>query len=336
MDVRGRDGDLAHRGVARHGEFPAQRVVQRHLHAAVVRREEEDPGVGHAVQPLAVVGILPAGRGTGGGLAHPARDIEVLAEKLRSRLALHDVVGRPAFRLGLHRAPEGRQRRGHGCEARPAAGTPAEGCLEPFAQVRRQDVALDERVPEEGDPHRAPGCQQRVAEGPQQAAGAVILDRRQRLHPSCRVRLPHLVGGEFRRKPPFVAGGDLPRRRVRLDARSHLRKVDPELLLVVKLRALRHLLCGRIVERHQVREDVRTPQADPPDALRGNETYGHEHCNECRGRQPGAMGIVFFRGVHSDVSRCAVRGSERRSRGPKRWRSAPPPGRCVPPTKGPP
>ena len=139
-DTGGRDGDLPHGVIARDVEFAALGVVERHLDAAVAGREEEDARRGARIEAFAVVGALPAGRSPGRRLAHPARDVEILAQARGCGFALHDVVGRPALRLGFDRAPERRQRRGHRGESRAAARV---GRLEPFAQVGREDVAQD-------------------------------------------------------------------------------------------------------------------------------------------------------------------------------------------------
>ena len=331
--MRGRDLDLAHGGVARDVELAAQGVVERHLDAAVAGREEEDARPVARVEQFAVVGVLPAGRGARRGLADPARDVEILAQADRGGLALHDVVGCPAFRLGFDRAPESRQRRGHRGESRAAAGPSPEGRLEPFAQVGGEDVALDERVAEEGDAHRTPGVEQRVAEGADAAVAAVILDRDGCRGEARRVGLGPLAAKTVPRDEPLVGGLRLARGGVGFDAFGDGVEVDVEIRLVEKDGFGDGLGRGRIVEDQNVREDVGSAQFDASDALRGNEADGHEHCDECRGRQPTAVGVVFFGGVHCRVSR-AFRGSGRRSRGPRRWRSTPPRGRCGPPTRG--
>ena len=259
----------------------------------------------------------------------------MVAQVLRGGLALHDVVGRPAFRLGFDRAPEGRQRRGHRGESRTAAGPLPESRLELFAQVRGEDVALDERVAEEGDAHRTPGVEQRVAEGEDAAAVAVILDRNGRRGEARRVGFGPRAAEAVPRDDPPIGGLRFARGGVGLDAFGDGFEVDVEILLVEKYGLGGGFGRRRIVEDEDIREDVGAAQFDAPDALRGNEADGCEHCDKRRARQPAAVGEVFFGGVHRRVSR-AVRGSGRRSRGPRRWRSAPPRGRCGPPTRGPP
>ena len=334
-DVRGRNLDLTHGGVARDVERAAQGVVERHLDAAVAGREEEDARSVARVEQFAVVGVLPAGRCPRRGLADPSRDVEMVAQVLRGGFTLHDVVGRPAFRLGFDRAPEGRQRRGHRGESRTAAGPLPEGRLELFAQVRGEDVALDERVAEEGDAHRTPGVEQRVAEGADAAAVAVVLDRNGRRGEARRVGFGPRAAEAVPRDDPPIGGLRFARGGVGLDAFGDGFEVDVEILLVEEYGFGGGFGRRCIVEDEDIREDVGAAQFDAPDALRGNEADGCEHCDKRRGRQPAAVGEVFFGGVHRRVSR-AVRGSGRRSRGPRRWRSALPRGRCGPPTRGPP
>ena len=222
-----------------------------------------------------------------------------------------------------------------GANPAAAAGPSPEGRLEPFAQVGGEDVSLDERVAEEGDAHRTPGVEQRVAEGADTTAVAVILDRDGRRGEACRVGLGPLVAEAVLRDEPCVGGLRLARGGVRLDAFGDGFEVDVEILLVEKDGFGDRFGRCRIVEGEDIREDVGTAQFDASDALRGNEAHGHEHCDKRRGSQPAAVGVVFFGGVHCRFSR-AFRGSGRRSRGPRRWRSTPPRGRCGPPMRGPP
>ena len=330
-DVRGRNLDLTHGGVARDVERAAQGVVERHLDTAVAGREEEDACSVARVEQFAVVGVLPAGRCPGRRLADPSRDVEMVAQVLRGGLALHDVVGRPALRLGFDRAPERRQRRGHRGESRAAARV---GRLEPFAQVGREDVALDERVAQEGDAHRARSVEQRVAEGADASAVAEILDRGQRRDEARRIGHGAFAAGRVLREEPFVGDLHLARGGVGLDAFGDGGHVDMELLFVEERRLGGGFGRFGVVERKEVREDVGAAEFHAPDALRRDETYGHEHCDERCGRQPAVVGVIFSGGVHRWVSR-AVRGSGRRSKAPTRWRSTPLRGKCGPPTRGP-
>ena len=330
-DTGGRDGDLPHGVIARDVEFAALGVVERHLDAAVAGREEEDARRGARIEAFAVVGALPAGRSPGRRLAHPARDVEILAQARGRGFALHDVVGRPALRLGFDRAPERRQRRGHRGESRAAARV---GRLEPFAQVGREDVALDERVAQEGDAHRARSVEQRVAEGLDASAVAEILDRGQRRDEARRVGHGAFAAGRVLREEPFVGDLHLARGGVGLDAFGDGGHVDMELLFVEERRLGGGFGRFGVVERKEVREDVGAAEFHAPDALRRDETYGHEHCDERCGRQPAVVGVIFSGGVHRWVSR-AVRGSGRRSKAPTRWRSTPLRGKCGPPTRGP-
>ena len=76
----------------------------------------------------------------------------VAAQRLGRSAALHDVVGVPSRRTGAYRAAVACQGRGHRRETAAAA---AVAQLQLFAQVGREDVALDERVAQYGDAH---GC----------------------------------------------------------------------------------------------------------------------------------------------------------------------------------
>ena len=335
-DVGSRDGDLAYVRGAFDREFTAQRVVERQLHAAFAGADEEDPRRGAAVEPLAVVAVFPAGRSSGRRLADPARNVEVLAQVLRRGLALHDVVGGPAFRLGFDRAAERRQGRGHRREARASA---AVSLLEPFTQVGREDVAFDERVAQHGDAHRTPGAEQRVVESPQTAriGRAEILDLHQR-----RVQ-PGAVGND-RHAPDAVRGerpfeGDLYGARcgiafdpLRFDPFGDLLHIDVEILLVEERRLLGR--GDRVVERHEVREDIGPAEFYAAQTLRGDETDGRQHCDQRQRRDPSPVDAVFFGGVHPGISR-AVRGLRRPSREPTRRRSVRLRDRCVRPSPAP-
>ena len=298
--------------------------------------------------------------GSVGGLADPAREVEAVAERLRHRLVLHDVVGGPAARLRAHRAAEARQGRGHRGEARAAA---AVAHLKQFAQVRREDVALDERVAEEGDAHGAFAVEQRLAEGREaaHARGVEILDRDQCGVETRRVGAAAQRGavdvgprrgddgerslqrvGRDRGRVACLAGvpleGDLHRLRQRVggDSLGDLREVDAELLLVEQCRlgGFGGLRFG-LLEDHQVGEDVGAPQLDAADRLRRNEAHGGEYDEERRGCEAARAGAVLFgRAVFHRPNR-GVRGSGRCSRAPKRRRSKRPRGRCGRPNRGP-
>ena len=320
-DMGRRDRDLPDGGGSFDLEFAAERIVERQFDAAVAGADEEHPCRGAGVEPLPVVGVFPPRGGALRGLAHPARDEEVPAQVLGRRFALHDVVCRPAFRLGFDRAPEGRQGRCHRGEARAA---PAVGLLQLLAQVGREDVALDERVAQYGDAHRTAGIEQRVVECPEASriGRGELLDRHER-----RVE-PHRVGdyrpaaGAVLPQQPFEGGLHGAGRCVRfdalgLDAPGDLCHVDVEIVLVEE-RRFGGFRRG-VLERQDVRQDVGPAELDAAEALRGDKTHGSKHCDQRQGRDPSPVGVVFFGGIHRPFSR-VVRGSGRRSKAPRRWR----------------
>ena len=320
-DMGCRDRDLPDGGGSFDLEFAAERIVERQFDAAVAGADEEHPCRGAGVEPLPVVGVFPPRGGALRGLAHPARDEEVPAQVLGRRFALHDVVCRPAFRLGFDRAPEGRQGRCHRGEARAA---PAVGLLQLLAQVGREDVALDERVAQYGDAHRTAGIEQRVVECPEASriGRGELLDRHER-----RVE-PHRVGdyrpaaGAVLSQQPFEGGLHGAGRCVRfdalgLDAPGDLCHVDVEIVLVEE-RRFGGFRRG-VLERQDVRQDVGPAELDAAEALRGDKTHGPKHCDQRQGRDPSPVGVVFFGGIHRPFSRVA-RGSGRRSKAPRRWR----------------
>ena len=310
-DLRRCDDDLPHGLVALDGEPAGQRVVDRHLRFGVVRAAEEDAGAGTAVQPFAEVGALPAGRGAGLRRADPPRDVEIVAQRLRGVLALHDVVGGPPLRLGLHRAAERREGRSHRREARAASAVDG---LEPLAQVGSEDVALDERVAQHGDAHRALRAEQRVAE-----AAECAVRRRVEILDGDDVRpAAHGVGPPAcaaARRPadrPVVADGGAARGRVGDDPFGDAGQVDLEFRLVVERRF--GFGGGRgVVEGDQFGEDVGPAEFDASDALRGYQTQAGQHRDECQGADPAPVGVVF--GFHVACDVCRGDGRSRPSRG---------------------
>ena len=292
MDVGRRDEQLPHGGVTLDVEAAAQRVVERRLDAGILRREEEYAGRRHRVESLSGVGRLPARRGPLVGAADPSRDEVVGAQLLGRALPLHDVVGVPTAGLRAHRAAEGRQRRGHRGETRTAAI----GALEPFAQVGRQDVALDEGVAQNGDAHR-PAAEQRLVESLHgaHARRVVVLDGDDARCEAHRVGTPGAEGRVGPCERPLEGGADGVGQRVGHNPFGNLLHVHMELHLVEE-RGF-GLGLGGILEGEQVGEDVGTPQMDAAHALGRNETDPHEHRNEHREGYPAAVEVVFF-GLH--------------------------------------
>ncbi len=304
-DRDARHGDLTQRLVALDVEDAAQRVVERDLRAAVAAAHEEYACAEAGIEPLPGVGTLPARLGAGCGLAHPARHVVAVAQRLGRGLVLHDVVGRPAPGLGLHRAAEVGEGRSHRCEARAAASVML---LQPFAQVGGEDVALDERVAQHGDAHVA-AVEQLGIERMQRAAacGVEVLDRHHALRLVLRFdALAHLGHGGGaghqaavgRAGTPLEGGADLAFAHEGVggfDLRRDVGQVHAELLLVEH--HLRGALDGGLLETHEVREDVRTAQRHAAHGAGRYKAHAAEHCEQRHGGEPCAVGVILF-GIH--------------------------------------
>ena len=215
---------------------------------------------------------------------------------------MHDVVGGPTLGGGLHRAAESREGRG---DRSKSASRTAVGLLQGFAQVGREDIALDERVTQDGDAHGA-SVEQFAVERMQRAVSrrVEILDRLQRFD-----HLGRLTRGVVGRQriggtdPPFETGLHGRRERVGcLDGGClpgyllrHAVQVDVELLLVKRdLRGCRSVCRRAVVEFDQIREYVGSSERDAADGLRRDQAHAAEHDNQGRDGQPRAMDVLFL------------------------------------------